>query len=92
MFLVLYPIDNEMKLERHSFDWVCSKEDALEAVKQLKECEGTHFYDLSTTSYHSHFLTLEEFVEDCNNQDIDIDGYWMVHLDLSEQDVLNAIN
>lgn len=91
MFLILYPVVNETKLERHSFDNISSKEDAIEAVRKLNECEDAVFYNISTTSYSGFFMNLDEFVGHCNDEEINLSNYWMIHIDLTEKDVMEAI-
>ena len=91
MLLILYPINNNKKFERHTFDYVSSKEQAIEALKQLNDVDEALFYNISTTSYSNFFMNLEDFVNDCNNQDVNIDEYWMIYLDLNEQEALDVL-
>lgn len=91
MYLILYAIDNKAGFERHTFDLVDSD---FEIAKQLLKADADnkcdiHVYDMSTKSYSSLFLNADDFVEDCNNEEINLGLWWTIALNLTESELLN---
>ena len=89
MFLVLYPVDNDCGLERHSFKNydLLDKKDAKEVLQKIFENGVYKLYDLDQTSRSSRYHNLADFVDDCNDEEIDMNTWWMVYLNLTEEEV-----
>lgn len=90
MFLILYPVNNNKNYERHTFDWVVTKEDATKAAKQLNDVDKALFYDISTTKDNT-FMTIADLAMDFNDDQVSVGNYWTVYLDLTEEEMIKAI-
>ena len=78
-YLVFYPVDNELKLERHTFDLMTDEE----AWKELQKLEGVRVYDLTRSDRNGRMLDLGDFVEDYNDEELD-GGWWSTVLTLPD--------
>ena len=77
MLLAFYKVNNALKYERHTFDYIYDKpEEILEKLRKLPE-EEYKIYDLSTTSTSVMHYTLGDFVEDYNDEILD-GGWWSI--------------
>lgn len=95
MYLVIYPVDSVF--DRHDFDNYDTNvpAEAKEVFKQLyKTLHNDYsfdFYNMSSVSHSTRHKNLDDFVEDSNNEEIYLDGSWLIWLNLTEDDVLSVI-
>ena len=83
MFIFLYPIE----MERHAFDGMNDKDAAKTLYKAFVKGDDVSFYDMSTNSYDSKFANAAEFADTCNDEEIDLNNYWTISLNVSEAEM-----
>lgn len=79
-YLVFYPVDNELKFERHTFDAMTDEE----AWNELQKLEGARVYDMTRSDRNGQMLDMGDFVEDYNDEELD-GGWWSIVLALPEE-------
>ena len=79
-YLVFYPVENELKIERHTFDLMTDEE----AWEELCKVEGVRIYDLTRSNRNGSMLDMGDFVEDYNDEELD-GGWWSVILTLPDE-------
>lgn len=88
MFLVMFNIDNYAGYERHTFDWNNNDKEILRHLYEanLSNALELRVYDMSTTSPKSYFLNIDNFVDDCNDEFIDMGSWWTICLNITEDE------
>lgn len=82
MFLFFYPVDNEREFDRHFFDGM-EPEEAANILLDLKnEGETVLYYDMENDHPNGRFLNMEDFAENCNDQDIELEYFWTIILNV----------
>lgn len=80
-YLVFYPVNNELGLDRHTFDAMTDEE----AWKELQKSEWIRVYDMTRSDRNGRMLDMGDFVEDYNDEELD-GGWWSVVLALPDEE------
>jgi hypothetical protein len=92
MFLFFYPVVNSKKYDRHTFDGM-NDEVAAKMLLDLKDNgETVPHYDMENEHPNGRFLNMVDFAENCNDQDIQLEHFWTIVLNVSYEKMRELVD